>query len=410
MWCGQVLLTRRGLYIIVLFLSIIAAIVYGFLPSPIAIDVVTVKRAPLKVVLEEEGKTRLTERFTISAPVAGTMQRVNWDVGDKVIAGQIVCEISPLQSTLLDARSKTLAEDRVSEATATLRNAKARLLADIANAEFAESEYQRIEQIFNKKLLSRSALDRASSEKDRTTATVNAARHAVEAARYALSEARNTLQHYVNAQQNQKPDKQQNLLVHSPIDGAILSIASKSESAVIAGQRLMEIGDTQALEVEVEVLSVDAVAIHPGMATEFKRWGGEQVLHGRVRIVEPTGFTKVSALGVEEQRVRVIVDFTSPHHQWQRLGDGYRVDTRFILWQQEDVLQVPSNALFRDGDGWGVFVIDSEHTAQIRPVTPGKRSGLSAQIVEGLQEGELVISHPGEEVKAGVQVELSPKN
>lgn len=360
-------------------------------------------RKPLRVVIEEEGKTRLKDRFQISAPVAGTLCRLDWDVGDKVQAGQQLCEITPLKSVLLDPRSKADAEDRVAAAKAALRTAKAKVLADVASADYALSEYKRVQKIFAKKLISRSELERAESENRRANAHLDSSRFAVESARYLLAEMRNALNQYASKGTGQDGEK---VSIHSPIEGQVLAIYQESEVSVSTGQVLMDIGNARALEAEVEVLSADAVRIQIGMKVEFKRWGGEQMLAGIVRVVEPMGFTKVSALGVEEQRVKVIVDITSPIEQWVRLGDGYRVDAQFIVWQEENVLQIPENALFRHDTGWAVFVVNTANYAELRKVTPGKRSGLYAQIIKGLAENERIIIHPDEQVIKGSKVAL----
>jgi len=193
------------------------------------------------------------------------------------------------------------------------------------------------------------------------------------------------------------------ITVRAPVAGAVLKIPRKSEGVVAAGQALMEIGDPRALEVEVDVLSADAVRLHPGTKVEFERWGGDGKLLGKVRVVEPVGFTKVSALGVEEQRVWVIVDFTSPEMQWQSLGDGYRVEANFILWEDNNVLRVPASALFRDGEGWALFVVQGGKAVK-RKVKVGQRNGLNAQIVSGVDAGDKVIVHPDDQVKDGVRV------
>jgi len=392
---------KRKYLLIVFALSVSTALVYGFMPKPIWVETVIVKRGPFQVTIEEEGKTRVKDRFRISTPVAGTMHRVTWEVGDTVIAGEKLYDITPLKSVLLDPRSKAEAENRVAAAEAALRTAQARVTADKASAEFAQAEYDRIQKIFDKKLIALSALERAESEKRRTAANLDSSRYAVDTARYTLQEARNALSHFAS---EDKDELGEHVVVHAPVDGQILVIYRESEGTVAAGQVLMEIGNARVLEVIVEVLSRDAVRIQPGMPVKFTRWGGDQPLEGRVQVIEPTGFTKISALGVEEQRVRIIVALTSPHEEWARLGDGYRVDTRFILWQEDNVLQIPQNALFRHEDGWAVFVATHANKAELRTVEPGKRSGLHTQILSGLKEGEAVITHPDEQIAHGKRI------
>lgn len=392
---------KRKYLLIVFALSVSTALGYGFMPRSIWVETVTVKRGPFQVTIEEEGKTRVKDRFRISTPVAGTMHRVTWEVGDTVSAGEKLYDITPLKSVLLDPRSKAEAKDRVAAAEAALRTAQARVVADKASAEFAQAEYNRIQKIFDKKLIALSALERAESEKRRTAANLDSTRYAVDTARYTLQEARNALSHFAS---EGKDELSEHVVVHAPVDGQILVIYRESEGTVAAGQVLMEIGNARVLEVIVEVLSRDAVRIQPGMPVKFTRWGGDQPLEGRVQVIEPTGFTKISALGVEEQRVRIIVAFTSPDEEWARLGDGYRVDTRFILWQEDNVLQIPQNALFRHEDGWAVFVATHANKAELRTVEPGKRSGLHTQILSGLKEGESVITHPDEQIAHGKRI------
>lgn len=398
------MILRRQLMIALIVMLIAGALIYGFLPRPVPVETVTVSRGALQVVIEEEGKTRLKDRFEISAPVAGTLCRLDWHVGDPVKAGQRLCEITPLKSVLLDPRSKADAEDRVLAAEAALRTAQARVTADAASAEFARSEYNRIKQVYDKKLISRSDLERAEAEKRRANATLESSRFTAENARYSLEEARNALSHFATEDEDITSE---HVMIHSPVDGQVLAIYKESEGTVAAGQVLMEVGNAQALEVVVEVLSADAVRIQPGMTVEFERWGGEQTLDGLVRVIEPAGFTKVSALGVEEQRVRVIVDISSSADQWARLGDRYRVDAKFILWQGDDILQIPENALFRYDDGWAVFIANNENRAELRKVEPGKRNGLRAQILSGVEEGEKVITHPDDQIVDGRQINVT---
>lgn len=400
------MILRRKIIIPLLVILIAAALIYGFLPKPIAVKTVAVSRGLLQVVIEEEGKTRLKDRFQISAPVAGTLNRLNWKVGDSIQAGQKLFEIAPLKSVLLDPRSKVKAEDRVAAAKASFRSANAKVLSDLANAEFAQSEFRRIKQLYDKQLISRRALDRSVAEQNRTRATLESSRYAAERARYLLAEARDVLKQFTLQGEEISGER---VVIHSPVDGQIIAVDKKSARAVTTGQVIVEVGNASVLEVVVELLSADAVRIQVGMAVEFDCWGGEHSLTGRVRIIEPVGFTKVSALGVEEQRVRIIADITSPTKQWKRLGDGYRVDAKFILWQGHDVLQIPENALFRYQDGWAVFVAGENNRADLRSVKPGQRNGLYAQIISGLNAGEKIIIHPDEQIMDGRKISIEDK-
>ncbi|MEE9494657.1 MAG: HlyD family efflux transporter periplasmic adaptor subunit [Gammaproteobacteria bacterium] len=396
---------KSGKLIIILTAILIAgALVYSFLPKPLEVTTVTVSRGPFQVILEEEGKTRLKERFKISAPVTGTLCRIGLEVGDFVSAGEKLCEITPLKSVLLDPRSKADARDRVAAAEAALRTVQAKAEADMASAEYALSEYTRLKKIYAKNLISLSALERAKKDNTLASANLRSSRSAVDTARYQLEEARNALAHFPDGGHVTDTD---HFEIHSPITGQVLAVYKESEGSVTTGQILMEVGDPHDLEVMVEARSADAVRMAPGIPVLFERWGGEQPLNGLVRLIEPSGFTKISALGVEEQRVRIIIDIASPSDQWERLGDSYRVNAKFILWQEENVLQIPDNALFRYNDSWAVFIANSNKEAELRQVKPGKRSGLRAQILSGLEEGELIITHPDERIQQGRRLQLS---
>jgi HlyD family secretion protein len=195
------------------------------------------------------------------------------------------------------------------------------------------------------------------------------------------------------------------VIVRSPVSGRVLKLHHESEGVVNSGEPLLDIGNPNRLEVKVEVLSADAVKIKEGTPVVFERWGGDRLLEGRVRTVEPAGFTKISSLGVEEQRVNVIVDFTSPSEVWRRLGDGYRLDSTFIIWEGKDVLQIPASAVFRRGDRWALFTVESRR-ARLREVEIGRRNGLAAQIVQGIAEGTVVITNPDDDIKDGVKVKV----
>lgn len=245
--------------------------------------------------------------------------------------------------------------------------------------------------------VSAAAEDQAASTAERSDADLRYAQFAVATARHELEAARTALKYAASG------DSAQPVIVRSPVTEKVLKIAHKSEGTVTAGQPLIEIGDPRVLEVEVDVLSADAVRMHPGTRVVFERWGGDGVLEGVVHVVEPAGFTKLSALGVEEQRVWVIVAFTSPPARWQRLGDAYRIEASFILWEANDVLQIPASTLFRDGGNWTVFTVGQGRAVK-RNVQVGQRTGLNAQILGGINASEQVIVHPDDRVRDGVRV------
>lgn len=383
-------------------LTLIAALVgwglfQGFRPQPLEVDLGTAKHAPLRVTIEQEGRTRVVDRYVITAPVNGYARRIELTVGDAVERGVALIHLDPQRADVLDARRHAEAEARIAAARDNVSAAEQRAKAATSLAELTKKEFERIQALRPAGLVSAEAEDRAASAAERSAADQRSAYFAVATARHELEAARTTLK-FAASGSNTHP-----IVIRAPVTGRVLKIPHKSEGAVTTGQPLLEIGDPSLLEVEVDVLSADAVRIHPGTRVVFERWGGEGALEGRVRIIEPAGFTKVSALGVEEQRVWVIVDFTSPPTLWQRVGDGYRVEAGFILWEGKDILQIPASALFRDGSGWAVFAVE-QGMAVKRSVKIGQRNGLSAQILSGLNAGEPVIVHPDDRVYDGVKV------
>ena len=392
--------TRARLGIAVLALAVAGGIAYGFLPRPVPVDVAAVTRGPLAVTVEEEGPTRVMERYVVSAPMAGYARRIDLKVGDAVKAGQVVAAIEPARSNALDPRSRAQAAAQVKAAEAALAAARENSRVAEAQATLARQELERSESLRASNFISPQALDRARSEVVRTQAALSASGHAANVARFELDVARAAL---ASTSGLQAGGAAETIQVRAPVDARVLKVVRESEGAVQAGDPLVEIGNPETLEIEVEVLSTQAVKIAPGSKVLVDRWGGDAVLQGAVRIVEPTGFTKVSALGVEEQRVRVIVDFTSPREQWRRLGDGYRVEARFVVWEGADVLQVPAGALFRHKEGWAVFVVDGGR-AKLAPVEIGQRAGLVAQVRSGLTAGERLVDHPDDRIRDGVRV------
>lgn len=379
---------------------IVTALIYGFWPQPRLVDIAAAERAPMQIAVEEEGKTRVIDRYVISAPVAGTTCRVDMDVGDYIEKNQPLVTIEPLQSSALDPRSQAEAQYRVAAAQASLQMAEQNAQSAAAEADLAVKELHRLKPLVSDGHITLERLDRAEMMARSTAAAKRSADFAVNVARHELGAARTALEH-AGAQGELTPET--TVEVRAPVSGRILKIQQQCAGVVKPGQALLEIGDTRSLEIEVEVLSSDAIKIKPGMRVIFNQWGGVKPLQGQVRTVEPVGFTKVSALGVEEQRVRVISDITSEPTQWQNLGDGYRVEARFIIWEEKEVLQIPASALFRDNQGWAVFAIDNNR-ARKTTIEPGRHNGLHAQVLKGLAEGEFVITHPDDTIEDGVSV------
>lgn len=392
--------TRARIVTTLLGLALAGTLALGFLPRSVRIETVAAATGPLQVTVEEEGKTRVRDRYVISAPVAGHVRRIGLRVGDAVKTGQTVAVIEPARSSALDPRSRAQAAAALRSAQATAAAARDKARAAAVQAELARQDLARAESLRQSKFISEQAVDKARSELDRSQAAQSAADHDVSAAQFELERARAVLAYATPLAGREPADM---LAVRTPVAAHVLKVVHESEGTVPAGAPLIEVGNPESLEVEVEVLSSSAVRIAPGARVLFDRWGGDKTLEGRVRVVEPTGFTKVSALGVEEQRVRVIADFVSPRADWQRIGDGYRVEARFVVWEGADILQVPASALFRHDSGWAVFVAEGSR-ARLRPIEVGQRSGLSVQVLSGLEAGAAVIAHPDDTIADGKRV------
>jgi HlyD family secretion protein len=391
---------RRSIGLALLAVVTVAALAWGFRPPPVAVEIGLVTRAPLAVTVEEEGRTRVRDRFEVSAPVPGFVRRLTLDVGDPVTRGQVLAELEPLRSTVLDPRARAEAEARVASAEYALQAAEQHAAAAAAEASRAQNEFERRRKLCESGCISKEELDTAELLARRTVAERRSAEFAIEVARFELEAARTALSHSA-AQPIETPLER--VQVRAPVAGRVLRLVRRSEGVVAGGETLIEIGDPAALEVAVDVLSSDAVRIAPGTLVRLARWGGDADLLGQVRVVEPAGFTKVSALGVEEQRVWVIADITSPPERWQRLGDGYRVEASFVLWQGEDVLQVPAGALFRLGDGWAAFVVENDRAVR-REVSIGHRNAEAVEVIGGLTAGERVVLHPSNRIDCGTRV------
>lgn len=396
---GTAWIRRRSVLLAAAAVLIALALAYGFREPPPRVDVAEVVREPFRVSFEEEGRTRVKDRYEVSAPVAGQLARVRLEPGDRVARGDPLFTIAPSFAAPLDARAQAQAAAALARAEAALQAAQTQMLAAQARSTLADIEVQRLRPLAESGHVSALALDRAASEARSAAAMLRSSRFAIDVARHEREMAQAALD---VSGRDRAPTT---IGVASPVSATVLTRARESEGAVQPGAPVLTLGDLDSLEVAVDVLSPDAVRLAPGMVVELERWGGEAAIAGRVRRVEPAAFTKISALGVEEQRVWVIVDFTGERVVWRALGDGYRVLARFVLREDDDVLQAPSGALFREGEKWSVFVLDGDR-ARLRSVEPGQRSGLRAEIVHGLQAGERVILHPGQQVRDGDRVRI----
>lgn len=356
-----------------------------------------VQRGLIEVSFVEEGKTRLQQRYVVTAPVAGMVRRIVLQPGDPVKAGQAVAEIDPAASGLLDARSRSQAQAELRGAEAALAAARQRITAAQAAQALAQRNLQRAREVAPTGGIAQAELDLMRSRAVTAGADVASARADERVASERLSAARAVLAEEGRASSSKTQE------VAAPVDGVVLRRMVESAAPVPVGQPLMEVGDAAALEIESDVLSTDAVRLAPGMGARILRWGGEGVLQATVKRVEPGGFTKVSALGVEEQRTRVVLDFASPHAQWERLGDGYRVEVQFLVQRKDNLLQVPASALFSAGEGWAVYRI-GQGKARRTLVKLGLRSATVAEVLEGLKEGDQVIVQPDDRIVEGTRI------
>lgn len=389
----------RRLVLAAIALALVAALAWAYRPGAVSVTAATVARGPLEVVVEEDGRTRVRERYAVTPPVTGYLRRVALHAGDAVRAGQALFELEPLPAAALDARSRAEARARVAGAAAAERAARAQVDAAATAADLALRERARLQPLFESGQVAKSQYDRAIVEAERADAALSAARAAVEVARHEQQAAATALQYAAGERSGGR------MTVTAPVGGVVLRVHREDEGVVAAGTPIVTIGDPASLELVTEVLSVDAVRIRPGMAVRVERWGGDAILEARVRTVDPGAFTKVSALGVEEQRVEVVSDLATPRDAWAGLGDAYRVETRFVIWRGEDVLRVPHSSLFRHGDDWAVFAVEDGRLAQ-RSVTLGQRGLLYAEVLAGLAAGDVVVTYPDDTLASGARVEV----
>jgi HlyD family secretion protein len=379
-------------------------VVIGLWPEAQPADVARVTRGPLVVTVAHEGKTRIHERFVVSAPVAGRVLRSELEPGDAVRKNETRLAVFQAGApSPLDARNRAVAEAGVGAAEAELARARAVAAGAEAASQLALSESRRQRELAAERIASREALDQAEAAAQSAAEALRAARFAVGSAEHGLEAARARL-----LEARAMPATGGAVLqIRSPIDGVVLERLQQSEAVVPAGAPLLELGAPQDLEIVADLLSSDAVKVKPGARVLVEQWGGDQPLGGRVRLVEPSGFLKISALGVEEQRVNVIIDLTDPREAWKKLGDGYRVEVEVVIAEDADVLKVPTSALFRRGGDWAVFVAEGGR-ARLRLVEIGRRNGLEAQLLSGLEAGALVVVHPGEAITDGARISPRP--
>ena len=393
-------------------LGVVGMIVFAMLPKPVGVDLGTVERGALKVTVDEDGRTRIKEQYVVSAPLSGRLLRIGLDVGDKVIAGETpVARIEPTDPELLDPRAQAQSEARVKAAEARLKQSNTQLDRAKAAMDFAESEIGRVRSLSERGAATSSQLDQKEMQFRTATEDFRAAKFAEEIAQFELELERAALLRTQEARESSEDNESEatsspgngQFVIRAPISGRVLKLEQESATIITPGTPLMQLGDPADLEVVVDVLSRDAVRIEPGAKAELDQWGGEDPLQATVRLIEPSGFTKISALGVEEQRVNVILDLDDAPEDRTTLGDNFRVEAHIIVWEEPTVLKVSNSALFRHEGEWSVFRLNDTH-ARLQPIELGHQNSLESEIVTGLEEGDRIVLHPSDQVTDGVEV------
>ncbi|HEX4413494.1 MAG TPA: HlyD family efflux transporter periplasmic adaptor subunit, partial [Lacipirellulaceae bacterium] len=426
------------LFMLLVAAAIIAGLAYAFMPRPVDTDLVKIERGTVRVTVDEDGRTRIHDKYVVSAPLNGRILRVNLRPGDKVEAGKtLLTVLEPRDPDLLDARTVAQSEARVKAAEATLQQMQPELEKIHAQQGFAEAELARLRKAFVGKGVSQSDVENAEMLLHQRNEEVRSAKLSEEIARFELEQSQAALMRSRPRSDSTGTPKNQNgaqlamaelavpptangsqaagkdsedaqttkwdFPIYSPIDGRVLRVMQESSAVVMPGTPLVELGDPFDLEIAVDVLSRDAVKVHRGDEVILEHWGGPTPLHARVRVVEPSGFTKISTLGVEEQRVWIVADLVEPPDERPSLGDEYRVEARIVIDEARNVLRVPTSALFRVGEEPAVFRVENG-VAHQRKVKVGRQNGLEAEVAEGLTAGDQVVLHPSDQIEEGTKV------
>ncbi len=378
-------------------------LIYAFMPEPVKVDMISVDKGSLLVTLEGEGKTRIHDIYVVSTPLEGRITRIDREPGDIVIAGEtIIANMHPANPRFLDKRSETQAKADIEGAKAALALAATRVKQSQAQLDYDMANFKRVEELYKTNTVSQSQFENAELRLITLRAELETAisNKKVMRSRLKIAEA-SLLQD--NAVQNNEDELNCKICIHSPVDGMVLRILHKSESTVPVGTPLVEIGNPEDLEVNIEMLSTNAVRVSVGDEALIKRWGGGVDIHAEVRVKEPSGFTKISALGVEEQRVNIILSFTDSIEKWKVLGDAFRVEAAIIIDRADDVIKIPLSTLFRQNEVWSVFKVVNG-VVVLQSVEVGRRNDRYAEITAGLLVGESVITHPGNSISENVKV------
>ncbi len=387
-------------------LALVAGLVaLAYVPKPVEVDVGIVARGEMMLTVDDEGETRVRERYLISAPLAGRLLRGTLDPGDAVKEGDVLAILDPGAPELLDPRERARAAAIVGAAEASVASARTQSEAREIEAGQLEKAYLRNQVLHEKGNVADAAFEQAESAYRAAKHASAAARSAVEVARFELEQARAAFQRF-DVEKGSPDSEDWHFVIRSPLSGHVLRVHEKSSRVLQPGEPVMEVGDSTALEMRIDVLSQEAVKIRQGQRVVVGHWGGGSTLEGRVRKIEPSAYTKISALGVDEQRVDVIADFETLPGEGEVLGDGYRIEARIVIWESKDALQVPTGALFREGEQWAVFRVDGDRARKV-VIEIGSDNGDFAEVVSGLSVGDRVVLHPGDRIEEGIP--LAPR-
>src|SRR5688572_3978021 len=388
-------MTKRIVRIALVVLVLAAILLWAFSPSPVQADFATAQKGVLQVTVEDEGRTRVRDRYVVSAPVPGRMQRIELEPGDPVVASKtVVARFAPTDPALLDVRTRAELEARARAAESAIGAARAERERLQSELKFAQSELKRARELLAAGAISVRELEDVERRVTTFQRAIESADFNVRTAGHQLEVARASLR-------QTREGSIATIPLYSPVSGVVLRLLQESARVVPTGEPLIEVGNLGGLEIVADFLSSAAVNVKAGQPVLIDQWGGDKPLRGRVRRVEPSGFTKISALGVEEQRVNVLIDFEEPGEIRERLGDGYRVEARIIIWSKDDVLKVPTSSLFREGTEWAVYKV-VDNAAQLQMVAVGQRSGLEAEVLSGLAEGDQIVVYPSDAIRPGV--------
>jgi len=390
---------RRAVWGVVVALGIVALVV-TLRPRPLAVETRAARRGSLQVTVDGTGRARVKDRYVISAPLGGNLSRIELRPGDKVDAGTVLARIVPVDPPLLDARTRAEAEARANGAAAAELGSRSAIARAEVAAQHAAKDLEDTRKLVASGTLSKDAAEHAELEDRLRTEELASARFAAQVAQQDATMARTALSRLGSGRSTEQFE------IPAPIGGEVLRVLHPDAGVVAPGTPLVELGDPGALEIVSDILTADAVRLPAAAHVTVDRWGGE-ALRAHVRLVEPSAFARMSALGIEEQRVNVVVDLDEPRARWERLGDGFRVEVHIVAWEAADTLLIPQGATFRQGDGWAVFVMEGGR-ARLRKVTVGQRGAHDVEVKEGLAPGELALLHPSDRVTDGIRIETAP--